>query len=394
MIGELLKLSGVVKSHTTAYHPMGNGGTERFNRTLGAMLRSLPLKAKHQWPQQIQTLTFAYNATVHETTGFPPFYLMFGRVPRLPVDVMFKQVLRDPVVVDYSSHAKTLLSHLHEAAAIAQQHSAKEQQKQAQGYNKRVKGTHLNIGDRVLIANKGERGRRKLADKWEATVYVVINRNPQKHTYMVQDEKGAKRVVHRNLLLDISFLPVQMELGGVSNPHLNECNDERESVANSQPQDLADCLESESSERRTSLWVLDETEHSLGQSSQSETGSVRFYTEGEQQSQGDDCSEKFSEEESHITEPCNGQTDCFNLDSDGTTPIIETRDMSKTGQPDQETGDRGTQGVENTQGRVTRAGRVVKKVNRLIESTAQRQLNIKSITNTLGRKSQSLLTLF
>lgn len=357
-------------------------------------MRSLPLKAKHQWPQQIQTLTFAYNATVHETTGFPPFYLMFGRAPRLPVDVMFKQVLRDPVVVDYSSHAKTLLSHLHEAAAIAQQHSAKEQQKQAQGYNKRVKGTHLNIGDRVLIANKGERGRRKLADKWEATVYVVINRNPQKHTYMVQDEKGAKRVVHRNLLLDISFLPVQMELGGVSNPHLNECDDEWESVANSQPQDLADCLESESSDRRTSLWVLDETEHSLGQSSQSETGSVRFYTEGEQQSQGDDCSEKFSEEESHITEPCNGQTDCFNLDSDGTTPIIETRDMSKTGQPDQETGDRGTQGVENTQGRVTRAGRVVKKVNRLIESTAQRQLNIKSITNTLGRKSQSLLTLF
>ena len=31
LITELLKLSGVAKSHTTAYHPMGNGGTERFN---------------------------------------------------------------------------------------------------------------------------------------------------------------------------------------------------------------------------------------------------------------------------------------------------------------------------------------------------------------------------
>ncbi|RXN22068.1 ephrin type-B receptor 2-like protein [Labeo rohita] len=160
--------------------------------------------------------------------------------------MMFKQVLRDPIVVDYSSHAKTLLSHLHEAASIAQQHSAKEQQKQAQGYNKR---THFNVGDRVLIANKGERGRRKLADKWEATVYVVINQNPQTHTYVVQDEKGARRVVHRNLLLDISFLPVQMESGGTSNSHLDESDDERGSVANSQPQDLADCLESGSSER-------------------------------------------------------------------------------------------------------------------------------------------------
>lgn len=31
LITELLKLSGVAKSHTTAYHPMGNGGTKRLN---------------------------------------------------------------------------------------------------------------------------------------------------------------------------------------------------------------------------------------------------------------------------------------------------------------------------------------------------------------------------
>lgn len=66
LIAELLRLSGVFKSHTTPYHPMGNGGTERFNRTLGNMLRSLPLREKAKWPQQIQTLTFAYNATVHQ----------------------------------------------------------------------------------------------------------------------------------------------------------------------------------------------------------------------------------------------------------------------------------------------------------------------------------------
>ncbi|KAI5620950.1 hypothetical protein C0J50_19553 [Silurus asotus] len=106
LLKELLKLSGVAKSHTTAYHPMGNGGVKRFNRTLGSMLRTLPLKEKHKWSEQIQTLTFAYNATVHETTGYAPFQLMFGRVPRLPVDVMFRQVLRDPVVVDHGTYLK------------------------------------------------------------------------------------------------------------------------------------------------------------------------------------------------------------------------------------------------------------------------------------------------
>lgn len=47
LVSELLQLSGVAKSHTTAYYPMGNGGTERFNRTLGNMLRALPLGTKN-----------------------------------------------------------------------------------------------------------------------------------------------------------------------------------------------------------------------------------------------------------------------------------------------------------------------------------------------------------
>ncbi|XP_038128016.1 uncharacterized protein LOC119774555 [Cyprinodon tularosa] len=165
LIAELLQLAGVAKSHTTAYHPMGNGVTERFNRTLGSMLRTLPLKEKQRWPEQIQTLTFVYNATVHETTGYAPFYLMFGRIPRLPVDVLFKPVLNDPAFADYDSYVKTLFSSLRNAVEIAQKHSLTEQQHQSSQYNKRTKGTHLSVGDRVLVANKGERGKRKLADR-------------------------------------------------------------------------------------------------------------------------------------------------------------------------------------------------------------------------------------
>lgn len=155
---------------------------------------------------------------VHETTGYAPFELTFGQVPRLAVDVMFKQVLHDPVVVDYKSYATTLMSHLCEAARIAQKHAIKEQNKQAQGYNRKVKGTHLNIGDRVLTVNKGERGKKKLADKWNATVYTVKTRNLQTNTYKLKDGKGNTKTAYRNLVLDISFLPVvaaEEELCGI-----------------------------------------------------------------------------------------------------------------------------------------------------------------------------------
>ncbi|KAJ8004516.1 hypothetical protein DPEC_G00137090 [Dallia pectoralis] len=141
---------------------MGNGSVERFNRTLGNMIRALPPEAKHDWPRHLQTLTFMYNCTVHETTGFPPFYLMYGRVPRLPVDILFKNILRDPEISSYDRYVVSLTKDLQEAMAIAQEHANKEQNRQAELYNRRGKGKLIAVGDRVLVSNKRERGNVRL----------------------------------------------------------------------------------------------------------------------------------------------------------------------------------------------------------------------------------------
>lgn len=51
----------------------------------------------------------------------------------------------------------------------------------------------------MLLANKGERGKKKLADKWEPVVYTVVDKNPQTHIYKISDATGQCKVVHRNL---------------------------------------------------------------------------------------------------------------------------------------------------------------------------------------------------
>lgn len=208
LVAALLQLSGVKKSRTTAYHPMGNGTAERFNRTLGNMIRALPPRSKHTWPQMLHTLTFMYNSTVHETTGFPPFYLMFGRVPRLPVGVLFKSALSSDTAVSYPKFLEDLRRDLREAMVLAEKRTTDEQRRQANYYNRRIKGMSIELGDRVLLANKAERGRKKLADRWEDIVYTVIECNPKTHTYRIRNPvTGQSRVVHRNLLLGVNFLP-------------------------------------------------------------------------------------------------------------------------------------------------------------------------------------------
>ncbi len=187
---------------------MGNGACERMNRTLGNMIRALLAKTKHKWPQVLKSLTFAYNCTIHETTGYAPFLLMFGRVPRLPVDLIFETVLDNPDVVNYDSYVQALRRDMKEAMHVAQASAMKQLKRHADLYNRRVRGGPIDVGDRVLLANKGAHGKRKLADLWEDTTYTVVGLKDS-HTYRIQHSRtGVMKTVHRNLIMPVNFLPL------------------------------------------------------------------------------------------------------------------------------------------------------------------------------------------
>lgn len=112
-----------------------------MNRTLGNMIQALPPRAKHRWPQALKSITFVYNCTIHEATGYVPFLLMFGRTPRLPVDMAFGTVLDNPEVVNYDQYVQILWKDLKEAMGIAQAASIKQLKRHADVYNHKFGGT-------------------------------------------------------------------------------------------------------------------------------------------------------------------------------------------------------------------------------------------------------------
>jgi len=82
-------------------------------------------------------------------------------------------------------------------------------------YDKRVRHTALCEGDRVLVRNMTERGGPgKLRSYWEREIYVLTQKRKDMPVYEVKPESGngRTRVLHRNLLLPCSFLPVEAHL--------------------------------------------------------------------------------------------------------------------------------------------------------------------------------------
>ena len=74
---------------TTAYHPSGNGKTERSHRFLNDIIaKSLQGRMHEEWEQVVPAALFAMRTSVNESTKFTPYFLMFGRDPILPLDTL------------------------------------------------------------------------------------------------------------------------------------------------------------------------------------------------------------------------------------------------------------------------------------------------------------------
>ena len=158
---ELHRLGGIEISNTTPYHPMGNGVVERLNRSLIQMLRSIPEGDKKKWKEHLPSLMFAYNSTTHSTTGYAPFFLMFGRASKLPIDCVLPFEPTELSNKTYRQFVQNWKDSMKSAFQIASSCMKKAGEYNKKMYDKKVKRVSIDVGDRVLLKNVDKEESRK-----------------------------------------------------------------------------------------------------------------------------------------------------------------------------------------------------------------------------------------
>ena len=173
LITHLCELYGVHKLRTSPYHAQTNGQVERMNQTIIRMIGKLAEDKKARWSEHLPELLSAYNGTRSAVTGYSPYYLLFGRKNRMPVDCLFPTLCESPHRTKMEVSVATMQKRLKEAFEVARRLAYEEATKQRRYYDRRAGAVTLQPGDVVMVRTDGFVGKRKVKDHWEDGGFIV-----------------------------------------------------------------------------------------------------------------------------------------------------------------------------------------------------------------------------
>ena len=148
------------------------------------MLAMTAERKPFEWEDHLQRVCFAYNTSVHATTGYTPFLLMFGRQAQLPLDLMTGTGGSEDR--SYGEHAQNLKESLQDTYDTVRNTAGMQQQRQKDLYDKLAHGKPYNIGDYVWLHSPvmPRGGSRKLHHPWTGPYKVITKLSDV--TYCIQ----------------------------------------------------------------------------------------------------------------------------------------------------------------------------------------------------------------
>ena len=111
------------------------------------MLDTLEEYQKGDWKAHVPTLAHAYNATIHDFTGYSPYFLMFGRHPRVAIDAFLGLTPDTMSAKQQTEYERKLKERHHFAYRTAEKAAKKSADKQKAYYDLKARHSCLKPGD-------------------------------------------------------------------------------------------------------------------------------------------------------------------------------------------------------------------------------------------------------
>ena len=110
---------------------------------------SVPLDV--DWDDFIPLILFAHRTSVLEAIGDSPFYVLYGREPRLPVDVKYLRLNSHNMSSSVLEHRKRVVEKVEMAQNLARENLQRSQQKMKDYYDRNVREPVFEVGQRVWV---------------------------------------------------------------------------------------------------------------------------------------------------------------------------------------------------------------------------------------------------
>ncbi|KAL5491158.1 hypothetical protein EMCRGX_G016393 [Ephydatia muelleri] len=201
---KLFEIAGVEHWVSSAYHPQTNGLDERMNQTLTKAIVKYINTEQDDWDEHIESMLFSYRTSVHASTKFTPFYLMYGREAVLPVQLQLIDRNQDGSVVDelhvendtvqlYATQLEKIKKELFPKVDV---NIKKAQKKQKEFYDERCTPEKNQIGDLVLVKNMRNlsRAEGKTDERWTGP-YAIVNIH-EKRLYRLRKLSDGKQLAN------------------------------------------------------------------------------------------------------------------------------------------------------------------------------------------------------
>ena len=169
-------------------------------------MKTLGCEQKPNWPGYLQSLVYAYNATLHASTGFQPYELMFGCKAPMPCD---NWLGLDNYKWD-SFKSKTIWLNQQLNTMLHANKQALKLIKKSTQHNKdhaSSKELSIPVGNHVLLHDHPE-GHNKIQDQYKKEVYIVVCHHQEPSVYYIQqlnsDKQGTPKVVNQCQLFNLN----------------------------------------------------------------------------------------------------------------------------------------------------------------------------------------------